>query len=957
MSRALSTILAILVLLATALPVAANEPDQSEPPKSTRAGEVVPGEVVVKWRDAGRGPEVAQARGLAVVAELGAPGQGLPAVVSTKGRPVADVLAELKADPAVAYAEPNYVVELAEDPSVAAVGVNDPKTAGQYSLDQMRVRDAWSLSKGGSGIVAVLDTGVQANHRDLDGRVLPGYDFVNNDSNAADDNGHGTWVAGIIAAKPNDGYGIAGISWSDKILPVKIMTREGSGDTADLTSGIIWAANHGATVINMSVGGFPSSQYVQDAINYAWNKGAVLVAAAGNNGRQERFFPASFGNVISVSATQVNDEFAHWSSYGDKVDLSAPGASVQTTNCTVCTYADHDSWGDHTYISGTSFATPNVAGVVALIRGRNPGWTPSQVVGRLQSTVDDLGYAGTDIRYGRGRVNAFRALGGSVAAPAIATGDTREVNNSLSTAKLIPLGSATRPSIHPAGDVDVFAVDLPRAGRLDARVTGVVDSRSYPWNRSTLPIDPIVELYNTAGTLLKRVDAVWEAGTELASIGVSGPTRILIRVSNFYPNGNRAAYSITPTFVDNIAPTVVGRSPAPNAVRVSYDRAVITATFSEPVSGVSTGTVVLKNASGAVVGATVSYSSSSRRAALRPKTPLAPEAVYSVHLTSGIKDSVGAPLAATSWKFTTGKSAPRLAGPDRYATAAAVSGSAFKPGVPVVYVATGASYPDALAGAPAARIGNGPLLLTAPGYLPTATATELARLKPGRIVILGGTGAVSSSVQRTLDGYTAGSVTRISGADRYATAAAISTAVAPSGAPVVYVATGTNYPDALAAGAAAARAKAPILLVAANSLPDATRAALDRLNPGKIIVMGGPGAISESVKAQLAAYAPTVQRMSGADRYATAVSLSKATFGANSVGTVYVASGTSFPDGLSAGPVAGMRGGPLLLVPSGSLPSVVAAELKRLDPTSIVLVGGTGVVSDTVRNQIRALWP
>ncbi|HEX7196396.1 MAG TPA: S8 family serine peptidase, partial [Candidatus Limnocylindria bacterium] len=924
MSRALSTLLALLVLLGTALPVAAGQPDPSEPQESTRAGEVVPGEVVVKWRDSGRGPEVARARGLAVVAELGAAGQGHPSVLSTEGRAVADVLAELRADPAVAYAEPNYVVELAEDATVAAVAVNDPKTAGQYSLDQMRVRDAWALSKGGSGIVAVLDTGVQANHRDLQGRVLSGYDFVNNDSNAADDNGHGTWVAGIIAANANDGYGIAGISWKDKILPVKTMTREGSGDTADLTSGIIWAANHGATVINMSVGGFPSSQYVQDAINYAWNKGAVLVAAAGNNGRQERFFPASFGNVISVSATQVNDEFAHWSSYGDKVDVSAPGASVQTTNCTVCTYADHDSWGDHTYISGTSFATPNVAGVVALIRGRNPGWTPSQVVGRLQSTVDDLGYAGTDIRYGRGRVNAYRALGGTVAAPSPSTGDSREANNSLSSARTIPLGSATRPSIHPAGDVDVFAVDVPRAGRLDARVTGIVDSRSYPWNRSTLPVDPIVELYNTSGTLLKRVDAVWESGTELASVGVSGPTRILIRITNYYPNGNRNAYSVTPTFVDNVAPAVVGRSPAANSVGVSYDGASITATFSEPVSGVSNSTVVLKNAAGSVVGATVSYASSTRRASLRPSAPLAAEAQYSVHLTSGIKDSVGASLGATSWKFTTGKSAPRLAGADRYATAAAVSGSAFKPGVPVVYVATGASYPDALAGAPAARIANGPLLLTAPGFVPTATANELARLKPGRIVILGGTGAVSSKVEGTLDGYTAGSVTRISGADRYATAAAISSAVAPSGASVVYVATGSNYPDALAAGAAAARAKAPILLVAANSLPDATRAALDRLNPDTIIVMGGPGAVSDSVRAQLAAYASSVQRISGVDRYATAVSLSSKSFAANSVGTVYVASGTSFPDGLAAGPVAGMRGGPLLLVPSTGLPSVVA---------------------------------
>ena len=148
---------------------------------------------------------------------------------------------------------------------------------------------------------------------------------MNTDTNAADDNGHGTWVAGIIAANPNDGYGIAGISWRDKILPVKVMSGTGTGDTADLTAGIIWAADHGATVINMSVGGFPQSQYVQDAVNYAWSKGVVLVGAAGNNNREETFYPASFDNVVSVSATQINDEFSSWSSYGPKVDVSAPG--------------------------------------------------------------------------------------------------------------------------------------------------------------------------------------------------------------------------------------------------------------------------------------------------------------------------------------------------------------------------------------------------------------------------------------------------------------------------------------------------------------------------------------------------------------------------------------------------------------------------------------------------------
>ena len=273
------------------------------------------------------------------------------------------------------------------------------------------------------------------------------------------------------------------------------MNREGTGNTADLLSAIRWSADSGADVINMSVGGFPYSQQMQDAVNYAFNKGAVLVGAAGNNRREETYYPASFDNVISVSATQVDDEFSNWSSYGSKVDVSAPGSSVLTTNCTVCTYADHDSWGSHTFISGTSFATPNVSGVVALIRATYPAMTPDEVVQRLFSTVDDLGYPGWDKRYGRGRVNAYRALGGTVSAPSLPSGDGLEGNNVVTeNAPRLTLGATVRPNIFPAGDVDVFTVDVPRAGRLDVRVTGVVDSRAYPWNKSGLPVDPIVEL-------------------------------------------------------------------------------------------------------------------------------------------------------------------------------------------------------------------------------------------------------------------------------------------------------------------------------------------------------------------------------------------------------------------------------------------------------------------------------
>ncbi len=155
----------------------------------------------------------------------------------------------------------------------------------------------------------------------------------------------------------------------------------------------------------------------------------------------------------------------------------------------------------------------------------------------------------------------------------------------------------------------------------------------------------------------------------------------------------------------------------------------------------------------------------------------------------------------------------------------------------------------------------------------------------------------------------------------------------------------------------AAQSSAPILLVKPTSVPGSTAAELSRLSPDEIVVMGGSGVISDAVVNQLKAYAGSVRRIAGSDRYETAVNLSLATYGTNSVGAVYVAAGTSFPDGLVAGPIAGRKGIPLLLVPTSTLPASVAAELKRLDPTQVVIVGGSGVVRESVRSQIQALWP
>jgi putative cell wall-binding protein len=297
----------------------------------------------------------------------------------------------------------------------------------------------------------------------------------------------------------------------------------------------------------------------------------------------------------------------------------------------------------------------------------------------------------------------------------------------------------------------------------------------------------------------------------------------------------------------------------------------------------------------------------------------------------------------------------RLAGSDRFGTAAAISSAHYAPNAPVAYVATGSNFADALAAGPAAIRQGGPVLLVSSNRIPGPTATELARLRPAVIRVVGGVGVISDGVLDALRPYArTGVVERLAGGDRYATAAAVSAATFARGVRVAYIATGVNFPDALAGVGAAGGAGGPILLVRPDSVPAATAAELARLAPGRIRVLGGSGAVSDDVVAALSAYAPGgVQRLAGADRFATSVAISSATFATSP--TVFLATGRSFPDALGGGPASATLPGALLLVNTTSIPAVVGAELQRLNPKRVVILGGTGAVSGDVVTQVQAL--
>ncbi len=351
---------------------------------------------------------------------------GLPS-----GLTVQRALELFKSNPDIEFAEPNYLVRLAE--------VNDPGMGlNQWAPQKIAAPQAWATTEGDPAvIIAVVDTGIDYRHPELSpnawsnsGEVpangldddgngyvddTNGWDFVNSDGQPLDDHFHGTHVAGIAAAAPTgDPAGVVGVCPRCRLMAVKVMDASGSGSMDNVAEGITYAADNGARAINLSLGSYATSETLQAAVDYAWSRGAVVVAAAGNDGTATKLYPAAYSNAIAVASTNADDYHSCFSNFGEGyVSVSAPGELIYSTT-------PLDASGSATYgtYSGTSMATPHVAGLAGLLFAQDLARSNTTVRTLIETTTEDLGPVGGDAHFGSGRINAYRAVQGDTSATA-----------------------------------------------------------------------------------------------------------------------------------------------------------------------------------------------------------------------------------------------------------------------------------------------------------------------------------------------------------------------------------------------------------------------------------------------------------------------------------------------------------------------------------------------------------
>lgn len=682
-----------------------------------------------------------------------------------------------------------------------------------------------------------------------------------------DVNGHGSHTAGTAAGREVSvsGYNLAGMAPGAHVAAYKVCWEFSAEEAGCFPEDSIAAIEHsladGVDVLNFSISGDPTTY--TDPVDLAFKNAAasgVFVAASAGNSNEEGVpvahtgpWQTTVGAAIHRAENGPVPSIASFSGRGPvavdapdqtilKPDLGAPGVEVLAP---VNSSDGQAQWG---WLTGTSMASPHIAGLGALLQGAHPDWSPMEVKSALLTSARDYAVEESNSAFvgGTGFVEPRKFLN-----PGLVFDSTE-------------------------ADWDAFLADPASGTQL-----------------------------NTAYVQIPQL------GTE--------PTVVTRTLTN---PGSSAA-------------TFTAAYDGPATLSVSVDPAQVTV----PAGGSVEVTITVAN------------------------TGAATDVWQQGEITwTGGSSAVEIPVIARGQVSDPAQPQPkveRVWGKDRYGTAGEVSGL-YPDGVDTVYIASGTGFADALAGSPAASRGlpqtmatpdgkAAPVLLVKNDGIPGATKAALDAIDPANVIVLGGTAAVSDNVEQQLGAW--GDVTRVEGKDRYETAANLAKMF--GSADKVYLASGEDkaFADALTGAARAGMEGAPVLLTRPGSVPAATAEALTQLGADEVVVLGGTKAVSGEVYAQVGAD----ERLSGADRYGTAVAVSKVH--EPDVPVVYIASGVNFPDALAGSALAGSESVPVLLTKQGSLPGSTLAELNRLDPDRVVILGGTAAVSQAVEDQLNEYYP
>jgi serine protease len=585
-------------------------------------------------------------------------------VTVTGSVPAPELLKKLKAEPSVELASLNYIRKATATPN------DELYLSDQKYLPTVRMPQAWDLTKtAGSQTIAVLDTGVDAGHPELVGRTVPGYNVINPGAAPVDDNGHGTFVSGVIAANTSNTDGIAGVAWNAKVQPVKVLNSDGEGTDENFIAGINWAASHGARVINMSLGNRGDNPVLHDALTQAVAKGIVVVSAAGNTGDGDAQYPAAYPEVLAVGATDDSAVLTSFSTHGDWVDIAAPGFNLAST-------VPRALAPDYPYgiASGTSFSSAIVSGVAALVRNKYPTLTPAQVMARLKATARDAGPRGIDRYYGAGILDAYAALGGRWAADF--TGPASDGNDLPAQAVPVTIdGNWISGAIDTEGDIDWYSLDSATA----RNVWFTVGGKEYNSETFAQNFGPVLTIYDKSlkplGFEQTPLPPTNEDGSEHPqelSTGVSvslpaGTSYVAVRSYN----GSRTSRPYTLTianwdeghtskvdsfWVRDAAPAHLASGVALNvAPSVTFARDMATAT-------INTDTVRLLNGkTGASVPSTLVFDPATNKATVTPTAPLLDNTPYRISV-GAVQDAQGELSNGFSSYFSTVDLTPPVLG-------------------------------------------------------------------------------------------------------------------------------------------------------------------------------------------------------------------------------------------------------------------------------------------------------